>query len=199
MSRRKIWVNLGALAVVGVLAGGFWAGYQQAPDDDRANLVTEAGGEPIDDQAKGGPTPPSLSAPGAPRPEAVAGQWLTGQHTLHANDARPDAWISRVEQLSTERMRAGLAQFRDGNGGIVWEDFQRKQCSRTVRDVRTQPSPSSPGAQESQWVLVQAVAVTSCRRDSANPPFPPQVPVTATFELTRSSGKWLVNSRTEPA
>ncbi|PXY36428.1 hypothetical protein [Prauserella flavalba] len=199
MSRRTIWVNLGALAVVGVLAGGFWVGYQQSAEDDRANLVVEAGGEPVDDQAKGGPTPPSPSAAGAPRAEDVAGQWLTGQHTLYANDARPDAWISRVEHLSTKRMRAGLAQFRDGNGGLVWEDFQRKQCSRTVHDLRTQPAPSSPGAHESQWVLVQAVAVTSCRRDG-DPPFPPQVPVTATFELTReSSGKWLVNSRTELA
>ncbi|RBM18119.1 hypothetical protein DI005_20210 [Prauserella sp. PE36] len=199
MSRRTIWITVVAVAVLAVLGAGFWVGYQQAAEDDHGtNVVNHVGAEPEQGPRRGEPVPPRPSAAARPQPETVARQWLAGQHTLYAHDPRPDAWIARVENLATDQMRAGLAQFRDGNGGVVWENFQRQRCTRTVRDLHAEQAPGAPSTEDSRWLLVQGVAVTACELNPDTPPFPAETLVTATLELTREpSGEWLVNARTE--
>ncbi|MBK1783482.1 hypothetical protein [Prauserella cavernicola] len=188
------------MAAAGVLGAGFWAGYKQAGDEERATTVTNAGGEPVQGRANGGPTEPEGKPAANSAPEDVAGEWLKEQQSLYADDTRPDSWLSRIEGLSTQTMQSALSQFRDGNGGAAWENFQDQQCNRTLRDLRTEPADRETGDDSSTWVRARGVAVTECAYRPENPPLPAETPVTATLELTREdSGEWLVNTRIEQA
>ncbi|MEV5300238.1 hypothetical protein [Amycolatopsis methanolica] len=201
MTQRKLWTAITAVIAVAVLIGvAFWLGTRTS--DSGASTVARPTGQLPGETVPPGsaiPAPPWTSLPPTGQPAAVdiARQWLTGQYTLQATDAGPDAWLERVAPLSTPALRTALEQYRGGNGGQTWAQFQSQQCSRTVRDAFAQLNPDAPSTDTDKWLLVTGVAETRCAQPGPLP-FPAQETVSATLELVQQAdGSWLVNQRVE--
>jgi hypothetical protein len=194
MNRRRIAVVLAGIVIaVGVTAGAFWLGSRSGDDSAAAPAppsVTAANTTPPATTSSS----PTVDYPG---PVIVARQWLAAQYTLHATDARPDAWLERVAPLSTPSLRTALQrEYGGGSGGAAWPQFQHQRCERTVRDLQAQPSSEAPSTDTSQWLVVNGIAVTTCEVNPTAPPFPAEERVSTVLEVTQQpSGEWLVNSR----
>ncbi|TKG61511.1 hypothetical protein [Prauserella endophytica] len=193
---RRLVVTITALVVlaVAVVAGAFWLGRASGGDSAAPPPPT------VTVQHTAAPaTTSSSQSVDYPEPVIVARQFLAAQHTLHATDPGPDAWLTRVAPLVTPTMNTALQkQYRGGGGGASWPQFQQQRCERTVRDLQAQPSQEAPSTDISKWLVVNGIAVTTCEINPTQPPFPAEEPVSTVLEMTRQpSGQWLVNSEVE--
>lgn len=126
-------------------------------------------------------------------PIDAAEHWLTAYRSMKWTDGTPAAWIDRVHPYVTAALDAQDQQYRDGGGGIDWQNFVTKQCNSTVTDLGAVIPPESPGTATAVNVQVSGTVRTTC--DAGQPDNPTETTAATLIVTQDPNGSWRVNQR----